>query len=331
MKKLVLLIWVIFLFACNNEKGNILKDNNIDQSIRDEIATLDQQIVDALANNNADLIKDMMAEELKAKSGDSINVIIEQLSSYISENKYEIVNQFYTTNNKPADKIVLNSGSDSTKDYSMVFTVNNKDAFVSLLKLSIGYKDILVSIVYGKYNDEWKVNIIHFGLYAIHGKTANDYFASARKKYEAGYFMDAFMDMMVCMDIIYPAGEIFLYHNERKMHKFVYQIIDNIETQMTFPLPINDIQGKPQIVSIYPKTTDEGIFPLIDYYTTTSIDDTLKLMTENDAIHAIIEKYIPGITIDKKYVFYRAFNEMPDGVTNLPYYGMIQEQEKIGI
>ena len=197
-----------------------------------------------------------------------------------------------------------------------------------MLKLSIGYNEILVSTVYGKQSDGWKINIIHFGLFTIHGKTANDYYASAQQKYEEGFLMDAFMEMMVCMDIIYPAGEIFLYHNERKMNKLIFQIMDDIEEQMSFPLPINEIQGKPQIVSVYPQTIDEGIFPMIDYYTTTSIDDTLSLMTENDAIHAAMEKYIPGITLDKKYVFYRAYNDMPDGVTELPFYGLVQEAKE---
>jgi hypothetical protein len=319
------LLALILLAACNSSET--YQDENISQSIRDEIAVLDQKIIDAVVSNDIDLILNLSSDDLLSEKKDSFVNLITQVSPYIQSNEFEILNQFYITNFSSGNDCLLQSGTDTTKDYRFIFTANNKETYVSLLKLKDGYNDILLSIVYGKYGDEWKINILYFGLFAIHGKTANDYLTSAKEKYDNGHLMDAFMDMMICMEIIYPGGDYLLYLSETEMHKFTNKIVDAIEKTMSFPLPLSELETKPQIVSIYPQIIDEGIFPMIEYFTEVNIDDTIQGKIENDKIHSVIGNYINGITDNKKYVFYKAFNEMPDGEKVLPFYGYVQEAE----
>lgn len=319
------LLALVLLAACNSFET--YQDENISQSMRDDIAVLDQKIIDAVVSNDVDLILTLSSEDLLSEKKDSLVNLITQVSPFIKSNEYEILNQYYITNFSRGNDCNIQSGTDSTKDYRLVFTASNRETFVSLLKLKDEYNGILLSIIYGKYDDEWKINIMYFGLYSIHGKTANDYLTSAREKYDKGLLMDAFLDMMICMEIIYPGGDYLLYLSETEMHKFTNKIIDGIEETMSFPLPLEELETKPQIVSIYPQIIDEGIFPMIEYLTQVNIDDTIQGKIENDKIHNVIDKYIKGITDNKKYVFYKAFNEMPDGEKDLPFHEFIQEVE----
>jgi len=64
---------------------------------------------------------------------------------------------------------------------------------------------------------------------------------------------------------------------------------------------------------------------MIEYYSSISLGDTATLRLENDKINQEIGKVFKGIDKDKKFLFYKAYNELPNGKTPVKTYGFVKE------
>jgi uncharacterized pyridoxamine 5'-phosphate oxidase family protein len=94
-------------------------------------------------------------------------------------------------------------------------------------------------------------------------------------------------------------------------------------------LTIEQVKTKPQIFNVHPQRVAEGSFPMIRYYSKIELQDTIKLKNENLEIQKVIGDIFKGIDKNNKYIFYWAFDEIPDGtLKNRQHYGFVQEIEK---
>ncbi len=103
------------------------------------------------------------------------------------------------------------------------------------------------------------------------------------------------------------------------------KVMTEINSKYKFPMTLDAIDSKPQILSIYPLGMAEGYFPMIEYLTNLDLKDTVQTKAEYENIHLEIVKSFKGIDKDKDYIFYKAFSQMPDGKTQVPTYGFIKE------
>ena len=70
----------------------------------------------------------------------------------------------------------------------------------------------------------------------------------------------------------------------------------------------------------------EGFFPMVHYTTSINLKDTTALKIENEKVKNEIGQIFTGIDKDKKFVFYQAFNELPDGKKLVEHYGFIDKR-----
>ena len=89
---------------------------------------------------------------------------------------YSILDEYYVQASDTAINIILPSGNSEDNDYVFTFQSPNKDSYVSLLLLNSFGNQFLLAAAYGKYQNEWKLNLLKFGQYSFFGKTASDYF-----------------------------------------------------------------------------------------------------------------------------------------------------------
>jgi hypothetical protein len=90
-------------------------------------------------------------------------------------------------------------------------------------------------------------------------------------------------------------------------------------------LPIKGAPTHLEIIRIFTQEDKEGTFPMIYYLTNIKLSDTTAIKKENEVIRKVIDKTIPGIDKDNKYVLYSAFNEWPTGVKTVEHFDMKQK------
>lgn len=327
MKTLLLLtILIVFgLQSCNFGTTGNWKDENIEQSLKNEIEALDKKVLEAVTTNNVELLKSIMSDKLLEKSGDNLSQLIEQASNVITTTDYNILNQFQAKNSTTGIGNTIISGVDGLNDYIIHYQALNEEMFISLLIPESGLDKFIVTNIYGKYPDGWKLNILQFGQYKVNGKTATELYSEAKIEYENGYLMDAANNMFLSSKVANPANNFWKYQKENEMKEFYEKVMKEINSKYKFPMTLEAIDSKPQILSIYPQGTADGYFPMIEYLTNMDLKDTVQTKAEYKKVHSEIVKAFNGIGKNKDYIFYKAFSEMPDGKRPVPTYGFVKE------
>lgn len=327
MKKLILLtiITAFGLQGCNVGTTGTWKDENIEQGLKSEIETLDKKVLEAVTTNNVDLLKSIMSDKLLEKSGSDIGQLIEQASSVITTTDYKVLNQFQSKNSTTGIGNTIVSGVSGLNDYVIHYQALNEEMFISLLIPKSGLDEFIVTNIYGKYPEGWKLNILQFGQYKINGQTAPELFIKAKAKLDNGYIVDAANNMFLCSKVANPANKFWQYQKEDEMKALQETIMKSVNEEYSFPLTLEQVDSKPKILTIYPQGMKEGYFPMVEYLTNIDLEDTTATKVENNQIHDLIGQTFSGIDKDKKFIFYKAFSEMPNGKTPVPTYGFVKE------
>ena len=88
-------------------------------------------------------------------------------------------------------------------------------------------------------------------------------------------------------------------------------------------MTLSSIETKPQLFRIFPQVMKDGFFPMVYYRTDINLKDTISLKLENLKIRKVVDSIFTGIDKGKKFIFYWAFNEMPDGKKLIDRYGFV--------
>jgi len=327
MKNLCLLLFLCaFLPGCDGSGGFVMwKNNDIDSNIRKEIRALNNDLLSALNDNNIEVIKGLMSDTLLAKANIDWEDMVLHISGLFRMEKYDIKDEYYVKNATTGVINTLPSGLSEDNDYIIRYKAMNNEMYVSLLVPQSETNELLITAVYGKYDDGWKINILRFGQYSIDKKTAPDYYRLARQCHEKSYLIDALNNMSLGMQCMRPAEDTFEYLKTKEINKFYEKLEGDVDSKYVFPFTLDKVDTKPQVFRIYPQEIDEGLFPMVLYLSTVNIDDTLALKKEYQQIKSVIGDYFEGIDKGKKYVFYRAFNEMPQEDRKVDNYGFVDQ------
>ena len=326
---LMVALTVLALQGCKLGTVKMWKNDNIESKKKEQIRILNDKLFAAIISNDIAGIKALSSEKLLEKVGNDLGELINQVSTSFHSESYRILDEYNVHNSKKNMNTTLPSGLSNDNDYVLKYQALNKETYVSLLLPTGLDNDLLIIVIYGNYNNQWKINHLQFGQYSLFGKTAPDYYKLAKENYEKLYLIDAVNYIGLSQQCLRPAAnELFKYRKEKDIIEFYEKVMKEINSKFTFPLTLDNIDSKPKIFRIYPEMIDEGFFPMVLYLSEINLKDTTLLRLENEKVKIEVSKLFTGIDKDKKFVFYRAFNEFPDGTKLVESYGFIDRQTK---
>jgi hypothetical protein len=318
---------IIGLQSCKLGTTGTTTNENIPNSIKEEINELDAKVLKAITTKDIESLKEIMSDKLLAKSGNEINKLIEQISEVIKTTEYQIVDQFYIQNSTSGLGNTVMSGVSGIEDYIIQYQALNDEMFLSLILPKKGKDEFLITNIYGKYPDGWRLNILQFGQYTVNGKTAPQLYQQAQEEYDKGFLIDAANSIFLSSRVANPANKFWEYQKDSEMRGFYNKVVNEVKERHEFPMVLLEITSKPKIINIYPFGTSEGYFPMVEYLTKIDLTDTVRTKVENNTMHELIEDKFKGLTMNKKYVLYKAYSRMPDGKTEVPTYGFVKENK----
>ncbi len=330
MKETILLILtVLILTSCNSQPFVAWKNDNIDKDKKEQIRILNDKLFKGLRNNDVVSVKSLLSDALLEKSGSDLENVVRQVSSYSLPDNYRILDEYNIRNSTTGISNTIPSGLSGENDYIIKFLALNKEMYVSLI-LPKGFDhELLITIIYGKYGNDWKINVLQFNQYSFFGKTAPDYFKIAKERYEKSYLIDAVNNISISKQCLRPAvSDIFQYLKEKEINEFYDKVMTEVNTKFKFPMTLDEIKTKPQIFRITPELVAEGFVPTIFYLTEINLKDTAALKIEYEQIKNKANQLFIGINKDKQFVFYWAFNEIPIGQNKVNRYGFIDKLTK---
>jgi hypothetical protein len=336
-QKLLIIILIVLMFSnCKLGTTGVWKNDHIDNDKREQINMLNDKLFKGLINNDVSTIKSLLSDSLLKKSMNNIDALISQFSNSNIATDYRILDEYYLSNpiigNVTTIPSWLGQPTSSEKatdnDYIIQCAALNKEMYVSAILTNGKNNDILLVVVYGRFNNDWKINILQFGQYSLFGKTSPDYYKIAKEKYEKSYLIDAVNYISIAKLSSKPAGVNFQYRLDKDINEFYEKVMKEVYSKYQFPLTLDNIPSKPKVFRIFPEMIKDGFFPMVYYISDINLNDTTALKLENEKVKKEVGQLFTGIDKDKKFVFYWAFNEIPDGQKLVEHYDFIDQRTK---
>lgn len=325
---LLLILTVLTFQRCNFGTFGTWKNDNINKDKREQIKVLNDKLLKAITSNDVAGVKALMSDILLEKRASEVDTLINQVNAYFKSDSFRILDEYYVKNSTTGIDNTLTSGITGDNDYLIQYKALNKEMYVSLLLPTGLDNELLITVIYGKYGNEWKINILRFGQYSLLKKSAPDYYRLAKNSYDKSHLIDAVNYIGLSKQCLRPADNFFLYRKETDINVFYDKVMNEVNTKYKFPLTLENIATKPKVFRIYPEIKDQEFFPMIHYLTSIDIKDTTALKIEHVKIKKQISQLFTGIDKDKKIVFYRAFNELPEGEKLAEYFVFIDRLSK---
>lgn len=303
-------------------------NENINKKTRSQIKLLSDQLVASFYEKNTDKLISLFSDGLKTKHLSQSADLINEIHPLIKTKKYALLDEYLANNSNIGQMASLFKSASQDNDYQINYKVYSRETYIALLICKNEVSDLLFTCIYGKYNGNWKLDVILIGKYKIRGKTAVDLYKQAKIEYTNNDLFDATKDIGLSEQIGTPAKDVFVYFKLPEMKNFAAKLEKDVKSKIIFPITITEIKTAPRIITVQPVEINEGVFPAVSYMSKISLKDTVALKAENEQIKKVIGSIFPGIDKNNKYVFFKAFNQMPDGKTPIEHYGFMLKNIK---
>ncbi|MFD2146782.1 hypothetical protein [Mucilaginibacter antarcticus] len=312
-----------------NKAANTWTNDDIDAEIKKQVSPLNDKLFNAIMASDVNTVRSMLSPTLLQKAGGKIDTLVNSTGKSFNAKAFDVKDEYYTKHHvkKDPDTLLTQKGSDD--DYMVTYRAMNEEMYTSVLVSQNLPINCLILVVYGKYGNDWKINILQIGEYTIDGKNSQAFYKLAQKYYDGGDLLDAANMLVLTSQLANPAGDFFKYRNEDTLKNFYAKVMEDANKIYNFPYPIRDIKTIPQIFSITPEFVadkgQQGVYPMIKYRSTIKLTDAEALKAENRALQAIIGKVFPGILQNNPFILYKAYNSTPDGKVPGDNYNFIQK------
>lgn len=320
----LLILFASVFMSCNTIVTGIRKNENINPEVRSEIKKLDELVMQKIFAADSTGLIGLCSEKMLAVSRKDIGLLIRTLNQQIHKNNFTAFNNYHSVNAVPNGTVFIPVDLSSAGGYTLRYTSATKESCLSQYLVSDSISsDFMLTIFYTQGKDKWEISLIQFYLYRICGKTAPELLADAKSSYANNNLVDAVNYATLMQYIARPGKDAWIYEHEEDMKTFYNTVAKEASERFDFPLTLTGLKTAPVIHRFYPQPTRNGISTLIPYQTVVPLADTIALKEEFNAIRKETPLIFDGLIRDKEYVYYKAFNEMPDGKKEVPAFVFI--------
>ena len=310
MKYLKLILPFFLLMSCSGNIHSIKTNINdeINPSLKSEINLLKIELIDCIKKQDYNQIKELLSPELLELKEFNLELLVEQIFPIISNYNFIIKDQYYSvmkTVDTDSKATIVPSVSDDKLIINNLEFYNNESYNLFLTSENPG-REYLFFLSMSKYNEDWKINIIHFGNYGINGLHPSELYDISNQLISNGKPLSAIFYALAMNKFLRPAP--YLQYKEEAIYKeFIDTSISEMNDKMNFPINISNIK----IFGMnYELTNKDGIIPVIQYITKTELDGS-KIEPELKILLADILKLLDGLENDFPVMIMRAYNELP--------------------
>lgn len=314
MRNIFILTVALFICACSSKDNTvqlIQQDDAIPSEIKNAISEKDDLLVSAMLSKDTLALRQLFSERLNKQVGNNLGSILDQLADMIEGGSSEIIHQYYIVTHLDSN-IVIQDKFNEHNAYSLNPELWNEGNFISLINFKTKDQTYLLTNVYGKYGESWKLDLTQFGPLAIGDKYANDFYEDSKTYAANEHVIDAANAMYICSQLMKPSGTYLTYENEDAMMQFYKESYTNVHAQHRFPDTLHHTNGEPIIASIIPKVENNEVIPEIKYLTNADVRDTLALNAQREFILYEIYGRYKGIDKNNPKLIMMAFPMVPD-------------------
>jgi len=313
---------VLTLLACNGPTvPGAFKNDKISSGKRDDFHQLNAQVLKVLKANDPKGMKPFLSKDMV---GNNIDRDVEHISNRLTDNEYDLLDEYYVANKYKDSDTVASQGGD-VKRYGLRYHAVTQEMYFAYFAPKKPVNKYLISLAYAKFDYGWKIIAMDVELYTVNGKTAPELYALAKDQYDKKQYQAALNSAELAANCWKP-GLYWQYPDEIDATNFYLKLRAEVNMKYHYPIVLKQLATGPMILRVYTKNADNdgGTYPYIYYMTHFDLKDTKEVEKENMQIRDVVAKIMPGLTDANKYIYYSAFNKQPTGYEIVEHYDMVQ-------
>lgn len=324
-------LFLLLISSCTDRKQGVFQNDEIDPKAFAEIATVNEELIDALKANDLQNLKKLMSTDLAEASSESLSAFTKQTSSSIKQASHNLLEAYHIID-PPVDKpLILQSSDTGSLGFHITFKPFMPESMVVLLIATNDQNKHLITAFYAKFDNTWLLTTLQFGRYTIGNKTAPALFLEANELKQNNKIIPAINRMTLAYACAQPAGDLLVYNTQHQMDALNQVLTEIAQEKYPLPMKVDELPTKPEIFKLSPQLVEDEICTMVRYMTSININDTVALEAENGLMHQQLLNNIPELAHGSSYVFYRAFNQVPNEEITTPYYGFVRETKSLNL
>jgi len=306
----------------NEFEGN----KGIDTSIKNQIHFLNDAVLKSAITNDENALKLLMSDKLLEISNGQLSEMLKQLSFIFKDNSARIYDEYYLKNSNTKTSQTVVSGTSGGDVYKLTYKGICSENYISLLIPKDNIEGVILVIIYGKYDDEWKINMMNLGRLKFDNKNSIQHLYDAETHLYNGHLIDASNSILIAGECLKPFP-FWEYEQESRFDELHKEVQQQLQETYNMPIIVDRVKSSPQIYSISPQKLPKGFFPVVKYLSKIDLSDTIALKEENNQLHSVIGDVFAGIKTNNKLIVYKVVNEIPKEGEMVSNYGFLKENE----
>ena len=299
----VIFLLTSFISSCNINVTGVKNDDQIEDSLRNEIYKIGEKVYADLLKNNMEYalsISSPKYEESFAQMNEAL-----QNMQVTSPGEIEKIAEFLLSTDQPGKIQKVSSIFEGEKFYYLIQPEGEMTyAYLFAIPNNTANGKNLISLVLNKKGDEWELIRMNIGSLLYDGKTAIDIYDTANKLYQKGQIIPAITYSQLALTLMNPSNGSFIYDKQDEITEFVRSIESELPEYYAFPFEVSELTSLPQMAGYKTQVVKGIIYPEVSYYSNIDIGSKTAINDENLSVHKIIESIYPGISTISDSIFY---------------------------
>ena len=294
---LVTLLFIVLTAGCKcHVGGNEVKDTGkINFKLKKDIKEIVDGIHNSLTTKDPEYILQHTSKFIQENLHLVDSIVSWQLVS--PSGTATIKDQYFVDNANPlSGKVNHVKGQYSGDAYAFVFQPRSDETYV-VNYTTAAYKEgtnMLVCLVLGKEEGEWKIQALQIGGVEFGDKNAIDYMQLGDKYHNEGNVAAAYLASSFSAMLARPASNMFVYDKEESIKIAFKKTTDAFLEKYPMPLFVEGLSPQPVIsaVEVYVSNKVAYPMPMISYGYNKPVSS---YEAANQQLHEQINKVLPGI------------------------------------
>jgi len=314
-----LLVVVFVLFRPSLTTLYILYDDEIDPVLRSQMQMNGLMVLNALRDEEYDVVLSFFGrkpgfEEIKSALPAARN----KMGSLVESAKFENFHDHYVTGltGTETGNTVMSAYalSDEPGSYFVYQNAGTQNAYVSLFTSEVSQRETLYTIVWGDYEDGWKIHNFDIASFGWSGRRGPDWFEEAKRVREESGDVAAYLTMKAVSGLFRPSRVFEWKDLEGQVSDLYAEISESIASKLSEPIVVQELDSKPTIYGLDATTVNDlpgQIIPTIQYVSKYSRSQAALVVEEANQMAPHMENYFKGINDLGVNLLFVAFEEPP--------------------
>ncbi|MBW2578615.1 MAG: hypothetical protein JRE38_11170 [Deltaproteobacteria bacterium] len=298
---------------------HILYDDEIDPVLRSQMQMNSLMVLNALRDEEYDVVLSFFgrrsgSEEIR----NALPAARDKMGSLIESAKFKNFHDHYVTGlaGTETGNTVMSAHAltDEPGAYFVYQNTDTQNAYVSLFTSEVSQTEALYTIVWGEYEDGWKIHNFDIASFGWSGKRGPDWFEEAQKVREKSGDVAAYLTMKAVSGLFRPSRVFEWKDLEGPVNDFFAEMYKSVASKLGEPMVVQELDSKPAIYGL-DATTVNGlpgqIIPTFQYVSKYKNSQSDLIMEEANQMAPHMEKYFEGVNDLGANLLFVAYEEPP--------------------